>query len=236
VILSDVAFLGAPGARSRLYLQQMMRHGLLPAAALLLPPRDGAPGSGVPEAVRRHAAGLGFDLEANIRDLAEWAGIPCRVLSFPDPNHPDVVDAVGGLSQGVVIYSGPGGAILRKPLLGTGKRFLHVHPGHVPDFRGSTTVYYSLLAENRLAASAFYIEARIDTGPVLLRKYYDPPEDRTTLDHFHDPYVRSELLLDVLRVYAEGRELEPETQDPGAGETYYIIHPVLKHLAILADR
>lgn len=234
-VLNSVGFLGSQSARSQLYLQQMTRHGLVPGFAVLLWP-DGQRQAPVPEHVRRHAADRGFDLDADIRELVREAGIPHCVLPCGDPNAPEVVEAVRKMDADVIIYSGPGGAILRQPLLETGKQFLHVHPGDVPEYRGSTTVYYSLLRENGLAASAIYLEARIDAGPVLMRRHFEPPEDRTVIDIFHDPFIRSELLLDVLRLYAEGREPITEHQSPDAGETYYIIHPVLKHLAILSDK
>lgn len=235
MMLERVALLAAPSSRSRLYIQQMMQNDLLPSHALLLyPVGSDKGGAGIPDPVLAHAREEGFDLDANLGELVRDAGISYEVLETMDPNHPDVVAAVAALEADVVVYSGPGGAILRKELLDTGKRFLHVHPGLVPSFRGSTTVYYSLLAEDNLGASAIYLEAKIDAGPVLMRKVYDPPQDRLTLDYFYDPFIRSDLLLDVLRHFAKGEEPAVTEQDPTEGETYYIIHPVLKHLAILA--
>lgn len=39
----------------------------------------------------------------------------------------------------------------------------------------------------------------------------------------------------VLSGYASTGSIQPlETQDSAVGQTYYVIHPVLKHLAILA--
>lgn len=235
-MLPRVAILASTSNRTRLYLQQMVRHNLIPSSVILLCKEGEA--SVEAKAAKRSgspalAEELGFDLAASPEEILQQAGIPCTKIMTNDPNHPDVVEAIAGLSQDIVVYSGPGGAILRAPLLGTGKRFLHVHPGDVPDYRGSTTVYYSLINEGNLAASAIYLEAKIDAGPVLMRRTFEPPEDRTSIDLFYDPYVRSVLLMDVLEIFARGDEPELEQQNPEQGETYYIVHPVLKSLAIL---
>ena len=37
------------------------------------------------------------------------------------------------------------------------KKFLHVHGGYLPDYKGSTTNYYSLINENTIGASAIFL-------------------------------------------------------------------------------
>ena len=167
-------------------------------------------------------------------ELLQEYCIPHQRLPTLDPNAASVVAAIRQLPQSILVYSGPGGVILRKDILSTGKRFLHVHSGILPYFRGSTTVYYALLEEGRCGATAFFFDEKIDTGPVIRTRAFPPPEDRTSLDLFYDPLIRSQLLVDVLRDYAATGKMPVEPQDPEAGETYFVIHPVLKHIAILA--
>ncbi len=78
------------------------------------------------------------------------------------------------------------------------------------------------------------MSTHLSNGPVIRRRVYPAPEDGTTIDLYYDPLIRAELLVDVLGEYARNGEMPQEPQDPGAGETYYIIHPVLKHIAILS--
>ena len=47
----------------------------------------------------------------------------------------------------IIIYSGYGGVILKEKVLSQGKKFLHVHGGFLPQYKGSTTNYYSILNE-----------------------------------------------------------------------------------------
>ena len=56
----------------------------------------------------------------------------------------------------VIIYSGYGGGIIGKRLLGIDKKFLHVHGGYLPDYPGSTTNYFSILKEDKVGASAIF--------------------------------------------------------------------------------
>ena len=71
----------------------------------------------------------------------------------------------------------------------------------------------------------------MDTGPIVHQKIFQKP-NHVFIDEIYDSYIRSETLLDVLK----NNMLENEiiTQDLEEGNTYFIIHPVLKHIAILS--
>ena len=134
---------------------------------------------------------------------------------------------------GLVIYSGYGGQIVSSRLLDIGMPFLHVHSGWLPAYRGSTTVYYSLLREGRCGVSAFYLAPKIDEGPVVDRRWYPAPPDRK-VDFLYDNAIRADLLVKVLKRWHDDNDLPIIEQDPDEAMTYYVIHPVLKHLALLS--
>ncbi len=75
---------------------------------------------------------------------------------------------------------------------------------------------------------------KIDAGNIICRRKFPPPKDRTSIDFYYDSFIRSEVLIEVLENYFKNGEFITETQSSNEGETYYIIHPVLKHLAILS--
>ena len=101
------------------------------------------------------------------RKLAGRMNIPIKHSNCSDPNAEETISIIKALKQSVIIYSGPAGAILKETVLNLGKKFLHVHPGIVPKFRGSTTIYYSLLKEGTVGASAFFMDRKIDQGPII---------------------------------------------------------------------
>jgi len=109
------------------------------------------------------------------------------------------------------------------------------HAGALPNYRGSTTIYYSILQEQNCAASAILLANDIDTGPIVASKTYPAPPTNIDIDYIYDSAIRADLLVTVLNNYAEHGELPtPIHQEIEEGQDYYIIHPVLKHLAMLS--
>jgi methionyl-tRNA formyltransferase len=164
------------------------------------------------------------------------AEIPVTLIGVRDVNAGVVVSAVKESPVDIIVYSGPGGAILREEILNAGKKFLHIHPGILPRYRGSTTVYYSLIEEGACGATALFLDKKIDSGPILADRVYPPPDDRETIDHGYDPFIRSDLLQSVLRAYVQTGEFKPRAQPVGEGEAYFIMHPALRHIAILSRK
>ena len=126
--------------------------------------------------------------------------------------------------------------ILKQDILTSGKLFLHVHSGSLPNYRGSTTIYYSIINVNKCFATAIFLNEKIDTGDVILTKEYEVPDKATNIDYYFDSIIRADLLLDVIDKYVKTRKIVFEPQESINGETYFIIHPVLKHIALLSLR
>ncbi len=239
--MPDVGLIAADTSRSRAYLQAMLQSELLPAFVLLLedPAKGTAPGqqsgSMLDPTWNHSAAGCSFSFNPTISaevTLTE-AGIPCERVGSVDINSDLVTDKIASRPEEVFIYSGVGGGILRERTLSLGKKYLHVHGGYLPDFKGSTTNYYSLLQENQCGASAIFLEKIIDGGPLLHRRKFASPPDRTQIDHVYDAMFRAEVLVQTLKEYAHAQKWKVDAASNVGGEMYYIIHPVLKHIAIL---
>lgn len=238
----EFGLIAADTSRSRAYLAAMERHGLLPAWVLLLDADTPAvmPGQALAGAVEAFADAAwpeaDFDPSAPLRLWLQRLGLSYAVSGSRDINDPSVVDLIARDAPEILVYSGYGGALLRHPVLATGKRFLHVHGGYLPDFKGSTTNYFSLLAEGIIGASAIFLTAEIDCGPVICRRRFAPPASRADIDHVYDSAARARVLIDTLDAWRRDGDWTLELSDNVGGDTYYIIHPVLKHLAILGGR
>jgi methionyl-tRNA formyltransferase len=226
MVLSDVGLLAVDSMRTRAYLSALASRGMAPAEAILMGPGGG------PSPQERSEL---FDNTTPALEAVRRAGVPHRVLQERDVNSASVIAAVRESPTSVFIYSGPAGGILREEILSSGKRFLHVHAGLLPRYRGSTTAYYSLLEEGECGASALFLDRRIDGGAVLATKRYPAPRDRRTIDYEYDPYLRSDLLADVLGRHAATGRWGESPQAESESRTYFIIHPVLKHIAILGS-
>lgn len=235
----EFGLIAADTSRTRAYLAAMERRELRPAWVLLLDADTPAAMPGQADADTFMASAdadwpeAEFNPAAPLRPWLERLGLPYVVSDSRDINDPAVVALIAQAAPEVLVYSGYGGALLRAAVLATGKRFLHVHGGYLPEFKGSTTNYFSLLAEGTIGASAIFLTAEIDCGPVIRRRRFAPPALRTRIDHFYDSAARARVLVDTLEAWHRDGAWTFDLPDNADGDTYYIIHPVLKHLAIL---
>ena len=233
--IGGFVFLAAYTTRSRAYAQAMAEAGLAPERVMLF----GDPDNNT--SARRPGSGEGQDKDLFLPDtgipLAETCAGACwNVQQCPagDVNDPDLVKHIRDLQPRCIVYSGYGGQLVGQEVLGLGCDILHLHAGWLPDYRGSTTVYYSWIAEGRTAVTALLLDQGIDSGPIVARQHYPPPPPGIDVDLVYDSAIRADLLVRVLRDFAETGEW-PRVQGGAAGETYYVIHPVLKHLALLSN-
>jgi len=237
MILKNIGMLLANNVRSTAYLQALIKNNLFPSIIIFLSNEEKASiRDTLPEFIKtKKIISKYFDPIQNITDLADSYNIRYKILKIDDINSVELVSELEKLNEKYFIYSGPGGQILKRNILSIGKEFLHVHPGKLPGYRGSTTIYYSIIDKDMCYASSFFLRENIDTGPLIKEKEFPKPENGEIIDFIYDPFIRSSLLIDVINEYIENDYKFPMKQQPIDDEgNYYIIHPVLKHIAILA--
>jgi hypothetical protein len=184
------------------------------------------PQSLFPVGDRRPAKYRSFEPQQSVLETVGRSEIDLCVLRAGSLNDPTVIAAVADAPQKYFLFAG--GGILRREILGLGKKFIHIHPGLLPDVKGSMAVEWSLLVSDRCAASAIFMAEQIDAGEILLTRFFEPPElEFGNVSPYYSPHIRSEVLLDLVREYARTGEFAATPQDPEAGETYYRMHPAL---------
>jgi methionyl-tRNA formyltransferase len=119
-----------------------------------------------------------------------------------------------------------GTRILRPPLLVIPRlATVNAHPGLLPQLRGSSSVGWALYKDLPIGASTHFVEAGIDTGPIILRRQLAVYRSDT-----YERLVRrtltlaGELMAETLALFAAG-EVTGTRQDPAAGETLRVIPP-----------
>ena len=84
------------------------------------------------------------------------AQLPYTLISTDSINSNSAIEAISKAEEGNLIYSGFGGQIIKKEVFDTGKTFVHVHSGILPNYRGSTTVPSGQNSkDNRIKSSKF---------------------------------------------------------------------------------
>lgn len=232
-MLSQVAILAADTCRSRIYLQHLRSKDLVPSFALVLSQAsDRYLLTNIDKEILREDNKYSYNLETPVCEILENFGVPYQTITCDDPNSTSCQSAIKNLNQKWIVYSGPGGKILSKETLNLGKKFLHAHPGLLPAYKGSTTIYYSLLAEGFCGVSAFIMDEKIDNGPIIIQRKFPPPVDRRNIDFFYDSFIRAELLTEVIsKIESQNLAITLQSKDV-VNRTYHIIHPILKSIAI----
>jgi len=232
--LEHVVLLAVPSSRSQAYIQALVHNGMFPEVVIWLGPNN-VPGYRSIPKPKQWEGILLPNLEETVDQTCLRVEIPMITCPSSNVNDGAILDHIRALAPRILIYSGFGGQIVSEQTLSIGPKFLHMHSGWLPEYRGSTTLYYALLKNELPAVTALFLDTSIDTGPVVAKRHYPKPPFDIDIDKCYDSAIRADLLVRVMRDYVRtGRIDILEDQNPGTGETYYVIHPVLKHLAILS--
>lgn len=236
-LLASFSLLVADTIRSRAYVQALGSAGYRVPHGMLIKSEENKWGQS--SSLEKCAIPVG---DMFLPDLSipveESLGSVCHNLTVSNVgtiNAPEVISWLREYGASISIFSGFGGELVKTDLLNTGAKLLHMHAGWLPHYRGSTTVYYSLLDQRKAGVSAIFLEDKIDTGPILKRCLYDAPPKGLDIDYYYDSILRADTLLRVL-ADIEGDSIDSQryvTQEENQGVSYYVIHPLLKHIALL---
>ena len=106
----------------------------------------------------------------NVREVAAVHGFPVAICN--EQNAPDAIAQIKKWSPDLLVFTG--GNILRKQLLELPRLgVLNVHLSLLPEVRGMSGPEWSLLTNVPVGITIHYMDAGIDTGPIL-QKYEFP--------------------------------------------------------------
>lgn len=229
-----VAMVAADTTRARAYANAIARAGLGPLHGIFYGPPVQAPERPLPGEGEMIGDLWIPKISPSLREIFSESGWPVTETGAESVNANECVAALRQVTPALVIFAGRGGEIVSRQVLEIGVPFLHVHAGALPEQRGSTTIYYSIIDRRRCAATAILLAPEIDTGPVVACAEYPLPPSSIDIDLLYDNSIRADLLVKTLRSYRAGDAFDSVRHAESRGRTYYVIHPVLKHLAILS--
>ena len=238
--MNDIGFLFATTVRSNIYLQILINRGLVPSEIVIF--NDGI-SKRMGQARKDQLVGIlsyftnnkkEIDLSLSIFEFLELKDLDYRYIKTSDINSTQIQNYLSNSNLKSVVYSGYGGVIVKKNIIKSGVKLIHAHSGRVPDYRGSTTIYYSILQEKKCHVSVFFLDENIDTGPLLKINEYPKPNNGLIIDYVYDAFIRADTIFDVLIDYNNDKLKELSVSNDIDNETYFIIHPTLKHIAILS--
>jgi methionyl-tRNA formyltransferase len=202
--------------RTKAYIQLLSSAGYAPShATIILSPQEA-----MDEPVANHL----FDLESSITTILEREQIPYSLVQANSLNEPHAVEALVARPEEYFVFAGRG--LLTTPLE-SGKKLIHVHPGKLPEYRGSTTIFFSLLERGAATATSFIMDRGIDRGQTLVERDFAPPWRGVDISRVYDPYIRAQVLIETFKQFDARGSFSPIDQPP-AGKEFYIIHPVAR--------
>jgi|TARA_B100001971_G_C18218384_1_gene555423 methionyl-tRNA formyltransferase len=227
MILKNIGIILTPTFRAMAYLQRLIKNNMHPSFAIVMGRKNKDYLSGINKENTLHF----FDKFKDSKVTLNKYNIPYKEINTGDCNDDRVIEVIRSRDEKYFIYTG--GGILKEGILSLGKKIIHVHPGIVPQYRGSTCMYYSIINEDKCGATAFFMVKKIDEGEVIAKRFFKKP-GILNIDYEYDCHIRSALLVEIMNQYIKKGKFDSSPQNLEKGETYHIIHPVLKHLAILS--
>lgn len=141
--------------------------------------------------------------------------------------------------KGAILFTG--GGILSKEILSIDDvKFIHIHPGIIPDIRGSDGILWSFLLRKKLGYSVFYMNSGIDTGCRIHTKefsnllFLEPLKSLSRNDQYryllkyYCSLLRALTFLEVVKTNRDLYYLECFEPDSGTGNQYFGMHQILK--------
>ena len=230
--LNNLAFLCAKNSRSIAYFDILKKNNVLPSTIILLDVKKNYKHLKIK---KNKFFNYNFDIEY----FALKNKINLIKIKNAKINDPRCLQVTKNLKEKFIIYAANYGDILAEEYFTFKKKFIHVHPGKLPTYKGSTTYYYEILKKNSISYSVIFQNSKIDNGGIIYSCTYNLKKikvEKHKLDHVYDPYLRSIVLLNVILKLKKLKKLNSKKQAQKNSKTYYIIHPVLKHISILSKK
>jgi len=168
-----------------------------------------------------------------ILNILKQKKINFKVFKTNEINNINIENELSKSKNTLNIFSGyPGQIIKSKKILKN--NILHVHPGSLYDFKGSTTVYYSLIMKGTIYCSVIALNNKIDSGKVLFKKKFFMPK-KISIKKFESNFennLRAITLIEYLKLCSsKSRKVNKRSYSSKSEiSNYYICHPILRGL------
>jgi methionyl-tRNA formyltransferase len=228
-----VGALTLPSWDPRTLLRKIGQWGLrdsLRYATAKLPPGRSATVAQVRNPYLENSLRRGDRVFRNLREVASSFGFP--VATCRDQNSPQAVTQLKQWSPDVAVFTG--GNILRAEILQVPRLcVMNSHLALLPEIRGMSSPEWSILCDVALGITIHLMDAGIDTGPILLRRDFTPPDG---CDSFTD--LRNRMIAEGIELVAEavaglerGQLIAVPQTDREKDTQFFVMHERLKLVA-----
>ena len=226
--MKRIGIILTPDIRSNAYLNKLINNKIKLNQIIFM--NDNREGEKFSNKEINQAKLYGIKIDKSVKTILNENNLSFKEFSFVEINNIQLTNFIKQSNIDFFIFTG--GGILKSEILSSGPKFIHFHPGTVPFYRGSTCFYYSIINDDNCGVTAYVMDEKLDAGKIIYQKTFPKPS-HIFIDDIFDSHIRSDTMIDVLKNSLLAKE-NFSKQDTDVGETYFVIHPVLKHIAILS--
>ena len=157
---------------------------------------------------------------------------PIKIFKTNNINNNNIVKCLKDFNFQYIVYSGYPGSIIKNTEL-LRYKIIHSHTGRLPKYKGSTTIFYSLLNEKKIYCSTILLNKGIDSGPILLIKRYPLPKKIADIDDKYDDRIRGMNIVIFLKSKKKIMINRKYIINHKKYLPYYIMHPVLRYITMI---
>jgi folate-dependent phosphoribosylglycinamide formyltransferase PurN len=163
----------------------------------------------------------------SLREVAACYGFP--IVACKDQNAPDAIAQLNAWSPDLMVFTG--GDILRKQLLQVPRLgVINLHLGLLPEVRGMSSPEWSLLSDVPVGVTVHYIDAGIDTGPILRRCEFPDTAQCASLDDLRNRLIAFgiEMVGQVVTALDRGTISAMPQSNLNEDDQYFVMHEWLQ--------
>jgi folate-dependent phosphoribosylglycinamide formyltransferase PurN len=178
------------------------------------------------ESALRHGDGV----FRSVREVARAYGFP--VVTCSDQNSPRAVAQLKQWSPDLAILTG--GNILRDQVLKVPRLgILNAHLALLPEIRGMSSPEWSLLCGVPLGMTIHFMDSRVDTGPILLRREFSGVDGCDSLADLRNKMIAEgiELIAEAVAGLDRGAISAVPQADREIDRQFFVMHEQLKTVA-----
>lgn len=215
------ALLYAENLRSLSYLKFLKKNNFIPTKIIVIPNNE------ITKNINRgHRKKIN-----NLKKILNYFRKKTLIINLKNKKK-KILENIKNIEDDYIIFAGNYGQILKKQYFNYNKFFIHVHPGNLPDYKGSTTYYYEYLLKNKITFTSIFLDEKLDSGRIIYKKSYSPKKiNLEKMDTYYDLIYRSEVLINTLKLLNKKKIYQVSIKTKN--QSFYVIHPILKHIAIL---
>ncbi len=159
-----------------------------------------------------------------------------RITEFPIDSlkDPKLLSFINKQNPSVYLFTG--GGIMPKSFFDVkNAKFIHIHPGYLPDIRGADCLLWSIMLADHPSGTSFFMNNGIDTGDIINATFLPKinlPSEVSQLNKkmiyrllysFVDPWVRSVVLRETLKSTNYFENINKYSQKIEQGNTFHFM-------------